>query len=239
MYEIAICDDDIVFSSTFEKLLSQLLDEKKASYRLTHFSDPDSLRQAIEQGKTYNLIFLDILFDSEKGIHFAHFLRNKRYNTDIIFMSTTSDYAVSSYDVSALYYLEKPIDQKKMEAALDRFFEKNTMRSLHFTTSRGILHIQIDDILYFEIYSHRIVIHKADGTKETCTGTLKELENLLPSLTFVRPHRSYLVNFGHISEIIRYQIRLSSGDIIPISKNLYRHVQDNFIKYADKNCLSF
>lgn len=90
-----------------------------------------------------------------------------------------------------------------------------------------------------EIFGHEIIIHKTDGVKESCTGTLKELEVLLPAQTFVRPHRSYLVNLDHISEIARYQIRLSSGDTIPISKKLYKQIQNSFIDYADKKCLSF
>lgn len=239
MYEIALCDDDTAFSASFKKLLSDTLDSKGISCHLTLFTDIASLRYAMENGQGYDLIFLDILFETEQGIRFAKFLRERKWNTDIIFVTGTSEYAVDGYEVSPLHYLLKPVDPEKLSAALERFLQKNTFPGLCFTTPKGLLHIKISDIVYFEIYGHEITIHRADGAKETCTGTLKDLEELLPPMTFVRPHRSYLVNFDHISEIVRYQMRLSSGDTIPISKNLYLKIQRSFIDYASKKCLSF
>ena len=206
MYEIAVCDDDAVFSSEFKKELTKALDARKISCHLTFFEDTSSLMQAFRNGQRYSLIFLDI-------------------------------YAVESYDAAPLHYLLKPVSREKLETALERFLIKNTPRLLHFTTSKGHLSVPIADILFFEIYGHEIIIHKTDKTTEYFTGTLKELEHLLPPLSFVRPHRSYLVSLSHISEITRYRIRLSSGDLIPISKNLYQHTQDCFIDYADKRSL--
>lgn len=239
MYEIAICDDDIVFASAFSATLSEMLTAKKVPFHLNTFSDPSALLDSIKRGEKYHLLFLDILFQTEEGLQFAKVLREKNYHVDIIFITTCVDYAVASYDTAPLYYLLKPVDPEKLDAALSRFLEKNTPNSLHFSTSRGHLYIQMCDILFFEIYGHEIIIHKTNGLNETCMGTLKELEKLLPPLTFVRPHRSYLVNLDHITEIVRYQIRLSSGATIPVSKNLYHQIQDTFIDYAEKNSLSF
>lgn len=239
MYKIAVCDDDIHFSSIFEKMLSKTLDKKGIPFQMTLFSDISSLQHAVESGDIYDLLFLDIIFETEKGICFARFLKEINYNADIIFISSNPEYGVESYDVSPLHYLVKPIEQEKLDAALNRFLDRHASRILHFTTSKGLLNISLSDILFFEIYSHEIIIHKTDGTKETCAGTLKKLEALLPPFTFVRPHRSYLVNLDHISYIVRYQIHLSSGTAIPVSKNLYQNVQSQFIDYAEKKCISF
>ena len=239
MYEIALCDDDIAFLSTLQNQLSEIMNTRGIPCHLSVFSSISSLWDSIKIERHYHLIFLDILFDGEEGIRFAELLRKKQYPVDIVFMTVAPEYAVASYDMSPLHYLVKPVQPAKLEAAMNRFLEKNAFRFLSFTTPSGMLQVAIADILYFEIYGHKIFIHKTDKTKETCTGTLKKLENFLPPLTFVRPHRSYLVNLEYISEIIRYQIRLSSGDIIPVSKNLYQQIQGSFIDYADKRCLSF
>lgn len=234
MYKIALCDDDSVFLSEFIELLSNVLTARNVSCHLTLFSDIPALQQSIENGQTYDLIFLDIYFDKKNGIDFAEFLRKKKWNTDIIFVTSSADYAVASYEVAPLHYLLKPIEQNRLEAAVERFLKKREPRSIYFPTSKGVLHIFLSHILYCEIYSHDITIHKTDGTKETCTGSLKDIERLLPSLSFVRPHRSYLVNFEHVSEITRYRIRLSSGEMIPVSKALYNKVQSCFIDYASQ-----
>lgn len=216
-------------------MLEEALNAHSTAYNLSFFNDPSELMQAMEQGRKFILLFLDIYYDREKGIQFAKALREKNDQTDIIFMTALTTYAVESYDAAPLHYLLKPIDPEKLDAALTRFLEKNSPQKLHFMTTRGHLCAPVADIIFIEIYGHEILIHLANGTKETCIGTLKGLEPLLPELSFVRPHRSYLVNLGHISEISRYQIRLSSNDLIPVSKNLYNNVLKSFINYANQS----
>ncbi len=238
-YEIAVCDDDAVFLAAFQPMLEETLHAQNAAYHLSFFNDPSALIREMENGQRFHLLFLDIYYDTEKGIQFAKALRAKNDQTDIIFMTALSNYAVESYDASPLHYLLKPIDPEKLNTAILRFLEKNSPQKLHFMTTRGHLCAPIADIVFIEIYGHEIIIHLANGSKETCVGTLKGLEPLLPELTFVRPHRSYLVNLGHISEITRYQIRLSSNDLIPVSKNLYNLVLSSFINYANQSSINF
>lgn len=238
MYEIALCGDDITFTATFEKMLYSALAARNLPCHLVSFTDIPSLQNAMEHGYKYNLIFLDILFQKENGIEFARFLREQEDNTDIVFVSTNPEYAITGYDVAPLHYLLKPVKPDKLEAALDRFLSKNTTPGISFTTSRGVFRLLLSEILYFEIYGHNITIHQTNGKKETCTGTLKELEKHLPPMTFVRPHRSYIINLDHVSEITRFRIQLSSGEIIPISKNLFHKIQHQFIDYAAQKSIS-
>lgn len=223
-----------------KKMLSVILTGKGVSYRLSTFSNADCLRQSINQGERYALLFLDILLGDGNGLQFAKHLRKEKRSMDIIFISSSKDYAIESYDVSPLYYLLKPIQSEALESALDQFLNKTITQSICFTTSkRGLLHIYLADVKYFEIYGHEIIIHTKNGAAERCSGTLKNMEELLPSMSFIRPHRSYLVNLDQIREIFRYRIRLSSGELIPISKSLYNKVQNQFIEYASMKHAAF
>lgn len=122
----------------------------------------------------------------------------KKRPVEIIFISCSRDYAIESYDVSPLHYLLKPVQSEALESALNRFLDKTTSQSICFAAPKGgLLHIHIADITYFEIYGHEIVIHIKNGTTESYTGTLKNMERLLPPMSFVRPHRSYLVSLRH------------------------------------------
>ncbi len=239
MYEIAVCDDDAAFLSSFRPMLEGALRARNTTCNLTFYNDPSALTRAMDQGRKFDLLFLDIYYDTEKGIRFAKSLREKNDQTDIIFMTALTDYAVESYDAAPLHYLLKPLNPQKLDAALTRFLEKNAPQKLHFMTTKGHLYASVADIVFIEIYGHEIIIHLVNGASETCIGTLKGLEPLLPELTFVRPHRSYLVNLGHISEITRYQIRLSSDDVVPVSKNLYNNILTSFINYAHQSGISF
>ena len=235
MYEIAICDDDAAFAAVFEGQLVCALRERGVDGHITVFTDPDALRQAIEGGGRFSLLFLDVLFaEAERGIGLAASLREAGCAADIVFMSSSPDFAADSFDVAPLHYLLKPVAEEKLCAALDRFLDKNTPCFLRLHTHRGHLQLPLSEVAFFEIFVREIVVHKADGTKETCVGTLKELEDRLPASGFVRPHRSYLVNLDHISEIVRYQLRVSTGETVPVSQKLYAHVQQAIINHADR-----
>lgn len=181
MYDIAICDDDAVFSASFRAQLTRVLDARGVAHRITVFSDPDALQHAVAEGGRFALLFLDILFaETQRGIRLAAALQQAGCRADIIFMSSSPDFAAASFDVSPLHYLLKPVADEKLCAALDRFLDKNAPYLLRFDTSHGYLQVPLAEVTYFEIFIREIVIHKANGTKETCAGTLKELEQRLP-----------------------------------------------------------
>ncbi len=239
MYDIAICDDDVSFAASFQGQLCQLLDQRDAAYQVQVFSDPDQLRRAIEDGQRFELLFLDVLFaQAERGITLAGSLREAGCDADVIFMSSAPEFAADSFDVAPLHYLVKPVAEEKLAAALERFLAKNTPYLVRFSTYRGQLQVHLAEVTFFEVFAREIVIHRVNGTKESCAGTLKELEEHLPARAFVRPHRSYLVNLDYITEIVRYHIRVTTGETIPVSQRLYTEVQQAIIDHADRRTVS-
>lgn len=231
MYEIAICDDDGSFASSLQALLSEMLRERGADFHVSLFSDPSSLLASLQRGASCDLIFQDILFGVEKGVRFARLLREKKWDIDLVFVTTSPQYALAGYEVQPLNFLLKPVTRDKLGPVLDCFLERRTPRTLQLTTSQGLMRIPMMDVLYFEIYNHTITIHLRGGGKRTWRGALHELEAELPPHCFVRTHRSYLVNLAHISEIERSQVQLTSGEFVPISKSAYANVLTSMVAY--------
>ncbi len=225
MYRVFICDDDSVFASGLEKRLTEMLRERGASFRIQLFSDPSKMLNALEQGEKCDLLFQDILFGREKGIRFARLLRERKQKIEVVFVTSSADYALEGYDVQPLHYLLKPVNDKQLSEALNRFFRRLTPRMLSLTTPHGVMRLPVTDALYFEIYNHTVTVHRADGGSQSWRSTLKELESELPSDCFVRTHRSYLVNLEHIAEIERGNVILTDGCSVPISKNAYANVR--------------
>ncbi len=231
MYRLAICDDDKNFCSQLEKNLHGVFADRNIEYAVVSFNDIQSLDASLSDGSRYDLLFLDIMFDDGNGMSYAKRLRTHDYKFDIIFITISKEYAIESYDANPLYYLTKPIDQKKLTAAVVRFLEKNTPKYICFSYLGGTIKLKLSDIYYFEIYGHRVVIHKSDGTQADIRGTLKDIESQLPPKMFIRPHRSYLVNTAFITEIKHYNLKISNGELIPISRSLYNKAQLEFVDY--------
>ncbi len=225
MYEIIICDDDSAFAASLSSLLSRSFAERGAECHVTYYPDPAQTLSALERGERCELIFQDILFGEEKGIRFGRLLRERNWDLDLVFVTSSAQYAVAGYDAHPLHYLLKPLRPEQLEEVLDRFLERRAPQMLSLTTPQGTVRLPVTDAMFFEVYNHVVRLRLRDGSESAWRATLQDLERELPVGRFARVHRSYLVNLEHIAVLGRDRLRLSTGDMVPMSRADYATVQ--------------
>ena len=238
MYEIAICDDDSAFAADLSSRLYQLFAERDADCRVTLFSDPAQVLSALERGERCDLLFQDILFGEEKGIRFGKLLRERKWDLDLVFVTSSERYALAGYDAQPLHFLLKPLEPRQLAAVLDRFLERRAPCILSLTTPQQTVRLPVTDALYFEVYNHVVKLHRRTGSDSSWRGTLQQLESELPPGQFVRVHRSYLVNLEHIAVIGRDQLKLSSGDVVPIGRADYANIRMGLADFDRRRLIS-
>jgi len=91
--------------------------------------------------------------------------------------------------------------------------------------------VKISDIVYIESEGEYVRLHLADGTRVMTLFRLKNMESVLPRDTFMRTHRSYIVNLTHISGYVKGRVYLSDTEYVPIGEN-YREA---FQRYIDEH----
>ncbi len=91
--------------------------------------------------------------------------------------------------------------------------------------------VKISDIVYIESEGEYVRLHLADGTRVMTLFRLKNMESVLPRDTFMRTHRSYIVNLAHISGYVKGRVYLSDTEYVPIGEN-YREA---FQRYIDEH----
>lgn len=91
--------------------------------------------------------------------------------------------------------------------------------------------LPIGQILYAEVFDHELQVHTADGKTYCGRGHLSALEELLSGCAFLRCHRSYLVHLPYVTGLRRYQITLSNGTVLPVSKQNYLIIQRELSAY--------
>ena len=239
MYRIALCDDDNVFLSSFRTCLEKALDEKGAGYDLSVFSGAADLMTSIEEAEAFDLIFLDIVFEGENGIEVAKRIRKACPRVDIVFVTIEPGYAVDGYDIAPLHFLVKPVTPEKLDQALRRFLAKHESDKLLIKSKGALVTMSTDDIEYIEIFSHDILIHLSIGQPVSYTGTLMELESLLPLRGFARCHKSFIINLRHVSGISRYQVALTDGQTLPIGKSRYNQIQSDFVVFTQNRLADY
>ncbi len=102
---------------------------------------------------------------------------------------------------------------------------------LSIKTGYKISLVKISDIVYIESEGEYVRLHLADGTRVMTLFRLKNMEATLPRDTFMRTHRSYIVNLARISGYVKGRVYLSDTEYVPIGEN-YREA---FQRYIDEH----
>ena len=236
MIKIAFCDDDSAVLSDLHRLLALYRAEKNMEIDDDSFHSPLDLIAEIEQGTRFDILFLDVLMPGENGIDAAAEIRNYDKNAKIIFLTSSSEFAVQSYTVNAFYYQLKPICTENFFRLMDSVLsqcKKEQASSLILHSKTGITRIKPAQLEYCEVIHRTLFIHLTSGKVLECIGSLDELaKQLIPYGSFLRPHRSYLVNLEYIQNLSYRAITMSCLAEIPIPRGKYNEIKNAFLEYA-------
>jgi len=226
---IAICDDDILFLKRIEQLIHDW-GNKPASFNLQTFTDGDSLI-SMHRREPFDVILLDVIMPVLNGIGTAKEIRASDKSVKIIFLTSSSEFAVESYTVKADNYLLKPIQSETLYDTLNEI-RTELLRKSHRITIKdlhAVYRIEVHNIEYIESQNKHIQFFLTDGRKLESTAPLYSYENdLLFEDGFFKCHRSYIVNIYHISSFTSKDIKMKSGTLIPVSRNVKKEFEEAY-----------
>ena len=231
MFRVAICDDEATSLKLNTVLTEKILKEEGIEFEIQTFEDMETMTEAVTKtGQPFDVLLSDILATGMNGIEAAERLRKLGDKLDIIFISTTAEYALEGYRVQALRYLQKPVDIEKLKEALLQAYRKHSHKdSLSLTSEGKVYNINFKDILYIES-SGRDVEIVLKYRKLLSHGKISDMEKLLPTESFFRCHRSYIVNMREVETIERYQATMKNGDTLPISQQQYSETKSRLYR---------
>ncbi len=206
-------------------------------------------RDALEAIKIINeeqvdLMFVDINMPDLNGLDFV---RSLTKGPKVIFTTAYSEYAIEGYKVEAIDYLLKPFGFQDFLGAVDRAHrliegksEDNKVQvtevqneSLFVKNDYRINRIAFADIKYVESMGEYLRIFLEGQAKPLMPlMSMKRMEEILPDKSFMRVHRSYIVNMNKIQEISR--MRIIFDDVyIPVGDNY----KQKFMEYINERSI--
>jgi len=212
-----ICIDD-------EPLSHEILEnyiEKVPGLRLqaSFYNAIDAL--AYLNQNSVDLIFLDINMPELTGIGLLKSLHNP---PAVIFTSAYPEYAVDGFDLKIVDFLLKPFSFERFLKAVNKVFQsKNNISDpatgafLVVKDGKKIYRIKHDEIRYFESAGDYVKVHTAQKV-HVVNETLKHFEGSLPTLDFLRVHRSFIISIAKIDYLDGNQVYISKMPI-PIGKS--------------------
>ena len=231
---ISICDDNENQIKEMRRLLAEWSDDKPFALDIDEYISAESFLFSYPD-KPCDLILLDIEMDRLNGMELAKHLRSNGDMLPIVFITGYSDYIAEGYDVEALHYLLKPVAKEKLFAVLDKYVEKRSVKAdeLIIETTNGATHISADRITYIEAFGRKTAVHLSDDRIIDCMVSISRFFAMRLN-GFVSPHRSYIVNLRFMRSIGKTEIALDNGTIIPLSRRLYKDVNEKFIQFYTK-----
>lgn len=236
MIKVALCDDEPVVRDELLNLLNQYRAQFNSEIEIETFQAPLDLLNAMECGSRFDVLLLDILMPGLNGIETAAEIRRFDSYVKIIFLTSSSDFAVQSYTVNAFYYQLKPIQSETLFRLMDSVLEaceRERGGSLILRCKDGITSVETRKIEFCEVMHRTLFIHLISGKVIECTGSLDNLENQLAVYGgFIRFHRSYLINLNHVRNISHKTVTMSCLVEIPVPRGKYNEIKNAFLENA-------
>ncbi|MFT4105272.1 MAG: LytTR family DNA-binding domain-containing protein [Lacrimispora sp.] len=228
MVKIAICDDDLFICAQVEDILTSYANQNFMKISIDCFYSGESILHFLSQGNSFDLIYLDIELGKINGVEVGQHIRKikKDYITDIVYISGKDSYYKQLFDVQPLNFIEKPIDPQFVINSLELSLEKKKKSAGFFEYQKGneTYKTEINNILYFESMNRRIKIVMT-SQEDLFYGNLEEILILVSNYSFLRIHRSYLINRTHISILGYSETVMSNGIILPISRGRRQEIR--------------
>ncbi len=229
---IAVCDDEESARRNLIDLISKYLDQHGLLVDIKEFSSGEEFLAS--DTDSFHLVFFDIFMGGINGMDTARTLFRENTRTKIVFCSASETYGVQSYDVRAMRYLVKPVDEKRLFDVLDDFFHiYTTLKTITVRVDRVEESIYVNDIIWLESDNHNCIIHTAERDYVT-RSTFAQLAEKLPAADFFKPVRYAMISFRAITAIPSDKLVLSDGTVIPLPKDSRASVKRAYMDYQWK-----
>ena len=236
-YEIAICDDEEKQRTYMKSLVERWLHQTFHHAQIREYASSEQF--LFEQADVMTqILFLDIEMRKMDGIELGKKLRERSYQTLIIYVSGYDQYMRQLFEAEPFRFLSKPLKQEELENVLDKAFERISRFHRELFTIRfgkNVVNLLCRDIVYLESNKRKVIVHTVRGEYEYYHKLDEAEEELLAiSADFVRIHKAYLVNMEHVEAFQYEKLALRDGTILSISEAHRANVRSRFWEWGSE-----
>ena len=235
---IAYCDDETAQAVYVRECLNRWQEDTKESWELSVYGSAEEMLFEHSDSFPFDVILLDVEMNAMNGMELAKKIRKMDHSVVIAFLSQKKEYVFEGYEVQAVRYLLKPLKYEEFRRVLEAARERRKVqaKTILVNTAGELRKIYQQEIRYIEAEGHYIHIHLA--TEEVISKVpLETIAKQLDQEQFIFTHRSYLVNLNYVMQIKRTECILEHKVSLPVSRLLYKRVNEAFIQYYQKEYL--
>lgn len=230
-----IIDDEKSSIDLLKWLINQYCPE------ITEVEMARSVKEALGIIPVFNpdVVFLDIQMPHQSGFDLLTSIN--QWNFEVIFTTAYNEYAIQAIKFSALDYLLKPIDEKELIKAIQRYQAKriyapagqqlfnNFLQNISQASKekfklaipdiKETRYVAIEEIIRLQADSNYTHIYKTGNKIYYSAKSLKEYDEILTGHRFLRVHKSHLINPKHVESYDRQgMLKMSDGSEVEVSR---------------------
>ncbi len=230
---ILICDDDVLIIEQLQKYI-------ESYFKKNHLKCPELLSftggEALlaDTGKK-DIVFLDIEMPGMNGIYVGNELKKSNKNVIIFVVTSYSEYLDEAMRFHVFRYLSKPLDKQRffrnMKDALTYY---NTMTTkIPVETKQGVYALPSSQIIAIEAQGRKVIVHTIRQDLISIHSMNYWFEQL-PENCFFQTHRSFIVNFEHVTDFNHSTINLTNPQITAyLTRRKYSSFKNAYLLYLE------
>lgn len=230
---ILICDDDSLIIEQLKKYCENYFDRIHLKCpELVFFTDGESL--LLNEGEK-DILFLDVEMPGINGIYVGNELKKKNENIIIFIVTSFSEYLDEAMRFHVFRYLSKPLDKQRffrnMKDAVDLY---NSMTiKIPIETKQGVHTLPASSVIAVEAQGRKVTVHTVSCDFESIHNMQYWVE-LLPKNRFFQTHRSFIINFEHVTDFDHMLVYMSDYQFHAyLTKRKYSTFKEAYLLYLE------
>ncbi len=241
--KIVICDDYMEDLIKVERLLEKYGQTTGSEFTVEKYTDASQVYHKILRKDLADIYILDMIMPKITGIDIGSLLEESG-KCVVIYITSSDEFALEAYGVHAVRYLLKPVSEAVFCEAMDyavsyvRMNRNMSSPDIRYPvkTREGLVSVSYSDIVYIENSARALEVHLTDGRSVRSIFIRKsfdeEIKEIAEDDSFVRVHKSFLVNMNYIKSLIQGLCCMEDGRSIPVSKTRAADVKREYLNFV-------
>lgn len=206
---IIFCDDEERVLQELSALVLEYFEENGLGKpEIALYSSGETLLE--QETRRVEIAFLDVEMPGVSGIQIGAQLKGRNPYAKIFIVTSFADYLDEAMKFHVFRYLSKPVEKKRLFRNLkDALYQLSVdTRPVLIETAEGSATRYADEIIMAEAQGHKVLLYTVDRTYETHQN-IRHWEQLLEIGSFIRTHRSFIINMKYVTSFSSNLITLS------------------------------
>ena len=229
--KILLCEDNPTDLEKARECIVAAVKDYSVDYTLKTCESADACMEYLKT-ELPDLVFMDVFMNEASGIGLAREIRNLSESAQIVFLTSSNEFAAESYELRAMDYILKPLTPSRVKKTFDHYMKKQQPQKRHILVKRGrdIVKIEESGILYVRTIGNETSFYTKTGVF-SFYYPMREIENQLDPEHFLKIRKGLIASMDYIDTMEGDYCVLKNGEEYAVSRKNKAESRQKYYNY--------